>query len=114
MFVRLRPNIVSTKLRMKNERNTITSPITAAIIWLRAASTFDESPDDVIHLIPPITKKIRAIIIAIIKIMIMAVPMMPPKSFTPISQNALYCPSGQRSNVPPVFGFAGDDVGVIS
>lgn len=56
-----RPKIPRTTVMMKKARSAITRPMIDAIIVFRADSTFDLSPPEVIHLIPPTIRKKRAI-----------------------------------------------------
>jgi hypothetical protein len=53
------PKKFSTILSIKYERNVITSPISAATIMFLADSTPALSPPEVIHLMPPKTRKAR-------------------------------------------------------
>lgn len=54
------PKNWKTKLIIKNDRNTSTSPTRAATIVPLAASTFALSPPETTHLIPPKIRKPRA------------------------------------------------------
>lgn len=89
---RLSPKRPSTRFKMKNARKTIISPITAAIIWLRAASTPPLSPPEVIHLIPPHTRKKRAISIATTNITAITNPIMDPSDLPCVAHAAASTP----------------------
>ena len=62
--------IPRTTVIIKKARSAIMSPIMEAMMVFRALSTFDLSPPEVIHLIPPKIRKKRAINAAAINIMV--------------------------------------------
>ena len=65
------PKNILTKLIIAQAANTMTKPISAAVIWLRADSVEALSPPEVIYLIPPkinMKRKAKAAITKIITI----------------------------------------------
>ena len=91
-----------TILMIKYDKNTITSPIIAEMICIRASSTPCLSPWERIHLIPPQIRYPSAIIVAITKTNVTAAPITVPKFCALKPQSALNCvPLGHALIVCP-------------
>lgn len=74
-----RPKKLKRIWRIKYDKKVITSPTNAATIMFLADSTPDLSPPEVIHLIPPNTRKAKAIREAPIKAKVITVEKTLPK-----------------------------------
>lgn len=93
---------------IRKANNATTKPIIAATIVPLADSTFDLSPPDMIHFIPPISRNITAIITARIRIIVIAFGIAPSKvvRFSPHKElNSV--PSGQRFTAKAGFAAKG-------
>ena len=90
-----RPNRLAINPTMKYAKNTSTKPTMPPIIVLLADSTFALSPPDMIHFMPPQTRKRTAMITAITTRTVITLLTTLPKSPELILQILLVNPDGQ-------------------